>query len=129
MDNNNKQNDEMYTFRYKKPGASNKKENHPRLVVDEVENNYVNMVLTHGDTRPDKNGKITNKRYMPLNQNPNPRDGRKAYLKKQLQYDKKGRFTKPIKNYTLSDEDKEKVENYKNKRIDKIKEKIRNQDK
>lgn len=118
----NKKDDKIYKFYYNRKLIGNEKKPHPRFIVDEYSDEYINMVLSHGD----KNNTNNNKNYISLEKNPNPHDSRKAYMKKQLRYDKKTTFYKKAKGYKMSDEDIEKVERYTQPRLGNVKRKIDN---
>lgn len=104
----------LFKFRrYKKPeGKIGAKAKHPKLIVEEIDNEYSFMGLT----KSEKSGHHKN---IALEKNPKKGDKRKAYLRKELRHDKTSNFGDILENYNLSEVDKEKVIEY----IKKIKKK------
>ena len=72
-----------------------------------------------GLTESAKSGKHSN---IPLNNNPKTdkitkkRDTRPAYIRKELRKDKKNNFSNVLTNYNLTKTDKEKIDNFLNKK-------------
>ena len=82
----------LFTIRKKK------KENHPKVIINADKTSFGAVDLTHAIS----DGKRSN---LPLKNNPNPNDKRKAYVKKRIIRDFKFRFSKAFKNYQLSNDD------------------------
>ena len=90
----------LFTFRrYKKDeGNSTKKSKHPKLIVDEENNEFGFMGITHKRKRGNHNN-------IPLNHNPNSTDPEDSYVRLELRYDKKKNFSEPINEYVLHESD------------------------
>lgn len=97
----------LFKFRrYKKvEGGKNKKAKHPKLIVDEAEENFGFMGLT-------ESAKRGHHKNIELSKNPQKGNTDKAYLRKEIRYEKKDKFSEALKNYNLSAEDKQKVLEY-----------------
>lgn len=89
----------LFTIRKKK------KERHPQVIVGATKTSFDSVGITHSPV----SGKRNN---IPLKNNPNKNDKRKAYLKKQIVREFKYRFSKAFKNYNLSNEDIEELIKY-----------------
>ena len=105
---NNKPFKSYLTFRKKK------NDRHPHLIVDADKNRFNSMKLTHSSKQSHENN-------FSLNENPNPKDVRHAYLRKDLIYDYKFNYHKKIKNYKLPSSDYTRVDNYLKSKKNKIK--------
>ncbi len=82
----------LFTIRKKR------KERHPQVIVGASRTTFDSIGLTHSK----KDRRAFN---IPLKQNPNTNDNRKAYVKKRIIRDFKFKFSKAFKNHKLSDED------------------------
>ena len=91
----------LFKFRrYKKEeGGKQKKAKHPKLIVDEEQDNYGFMGLTEAPKRG-------HHKNIELNKNPQKGKSNKAYLRDELRYDSKRNFSKVLEEYNLSEEDK-----------------------
>ena len=101
----------MYEFRKYKIKQGNKKVRHPKLIVDEYEDEYGFLGLTSRKCK----GKDHNN--FPLIFNPKfGNDGKRlktnSYLRRKVEYDKKTNFTGILMDYTLSEIDKMRVNEY-----------------
>ena len=101
-------NKNIYHFRRYKKKEGSKNVRHPKLIVDEKENEYGYMGLTSSK----KSGKHYN---IPLSTNPQKGKKDKAYIRKSIDYDLKSKFSKLLDDYNLSDEDKKYIIDYVNK--------------
>ena len=95
----------LYEFRrYKKvEGGKVKSAKHPKLIVDESKNEFGFMGLTESKKRGHHNN-------IELTKNPEKGNNEKAYIRKELRYDDKNNFSKPLADYRLSDKDKPKIQ-------------------
>ena len=110
---------EILSFHRFKVRQGQKREKHPKLIVDYVNGFYGHMGLTEEP----KKGK--NHRNFPLNENPEhriygqnkrKRKIKKSYLRRKIEYDLDDKFEQNrLKDYCLSDEDKIRVLDYVNK--------------
>lgn len=93
----------LFTFRkYKKiEGGKTKKGKHPKLIVDENENNFGFMGLTEAEKRG-------HHKNIKLSKNPQKGNCNNAFLRKELRYDSKDSFYKKLDDYNLSSQDKKK---------------------
>lgn len=82
-----------------------KKAKHPYVIVGADKTSFSAMSITHKRRDNHRNN-------FPLNSNPNPKDKRKAYLKKQLILDFKFKFSKAFNNYKITNEDAERILKY-----------------
>ncbi|MCQ2966859.1 MAG: hypothetical protein MJ250_09035 [Alphaproteobacteria bacterium] len=111
----------MFEFRKYYVAQGKKKIKHPKLIVDEDENEFGFMGLTHSK----KKGK--NHNNFPLLDNPqldeygnhlvskNPYELNEVtgnYLRRKVEYDIKENFGDVLSNYSLSDIDKERVKEF-----------------
>lgn len=96
----------LFKFRrYKKyEGPSNNKQQHPKLIVEETEDEYGFMGLTESP----RHGKTKN---LPI-KNPQKGNKRKAHIRKEVRYDNKDNFYEILKNYKLSRKDKKAIIQY-----------------
>ena len=95
-------------FRYNNQTA------HPNYIFEESGNRYRALGLTH-------NSSTFGRANMPLDQNPDPKDSQKAYVRNGIISDKKSNFSKKtISTYAFGADDfpnvKAKVRNYKKRR-------------
>ncbi len=90
---------ELFTFHRYKKKEGDLQVRHPKLIVDEENNNWGYMGLTEQK----KKGK--NHYNIPLSKNPKKGDTRPAYLRKQINYADKKKFEKRLSNYKLSQKD------------------------
>ena len=97
----------LFKFRrYKKvEGGKKKKARHPKLIVDETNDEFGFMGLTESSKR----GRHKN---IPLSKNPKEGDKRPAFIRKELRYDKKSAFKETLKDYKLSENDISKIMKY-----------------
>lgn len=103
----------LFNFRRYKKKEGDSKKRHPKLIVDENKTSYGYMGLTESKLRGKHHYNI------PLTYNPKIGDKRKAYLRKQIDYDVKRNFGEVLKDYKLSKKDKDFIVNYVNKRLKK----------
>lgn len=100
----------LYVFRKyrKKEGKKNVK--HPKLIVDEYDNEYGYMGLTSSKY------KGRGHKNIPLTINPQFLNGsrlkEKSYLRRKVEYDNKKNFGNIIEDYIISEEDKEHIKPY-----------------
>ena len=105
----------LFRFRkYKKvEGSKHKRAKHPKLIVEEDDNNFRFMGLTEAPKRG-------NHKYIPLSTNPKKGDKRQAYLRDELRCDSKNKFEEILNDYSLSEKDLIKIikflEKYKKKK-------------
>ncbi len=99
-----KKKNKLFTFRRYKKKESGKR--HPKLIVDEFQNDYGYMGLTESQ----KKGK--HHYNIPLSNNPKKNDKRPAYLRKDVRYDKKDNFGAILEDYNLSEKDKKYIIEY-----------------
>ncbi len=94
----------LFTFqKYKKvEGGTKKRAKHPKLIVEEKENEYGYMGLTESE----KHGHHSN---IPLDENPQKGRKDKAYIHTDLRHAPIDDFSGPLENYKLSSKDKKKV--------------------
>ncbi len=95
----------------------NRRNNHPSYEISSNEKKWQNITLTHNP--------VPNETYIPLDKNPDPKDKRKAYLRKYVANDPIRTRGKILDDYRLSDSDKKKVnqflrEHEENKRVDEL---------
>ena len=97
----------LFKFRkYKKvEGGKKKKGKHPKLIVDETNEEFGFMGLTESPKRG-------NHKNIPLSKNPKKGDKRPAYIRNELRYDKKSAFQEILKDYELSNKDIDKIIKY-----------------
>lgn len=98
----------IYNFRRYKKKEGEKNVRHPKLIVDENDNEYGYMGLTSSK----KNGKHYN---IPLVHNPQKGKKNKSYVRKSINYDLKNKFSKILDDFNLSEEDKRFIIDYVNK--------------
>lgn len=93
----------LFTFqKYQKiEGGLKKRAKHPKLIVDEENEQYGYMGLTESE----KQGHHAN---IPLTKNPKKGDKRPAYLRREIRYDTKDNFVE-VEDYHLSNKDKQTV--------------------
>lgn len=89
---------------------SKKSNGHPAYVFGEKGDSYIYIGLTHSP----KTYKVKNYK---LSRNPNPKDSKDSYVRPFATLDKKSKFSKPKKTWSLSKKDK--------KLMNKIKKKIK----
>ena len=100
MKNKNKS---MYSIRNKK------KAKHPFVIVGYDKTKFKAMGLTHSKRSGHRNN-------LKLNKNPNHKEDKDAYLKRQIINDFKFNFSKAFKNYELSNSDIDLIIEYLNKK-------------
>lgn len=102
-----KKNSSVFSFkRYKKTeGGQIKKGKHPKLIVDEVLDEYGFMGLTESPKRG-------NHKNIELSKNPQKGKISKSYIRDELRYDNKKNFGEILSDYNLTDEDKIKILKY-----------------
>lgn len=92
-----------------KPGFrqnnSSKSKGHPTYVYGESGTEYKYLGITHS-------AKSGHKKNYELLKNPNPKDPRKAYVRKQAQKDKKSFFGRLLKGWRFSEKDYENTKKY-----------------
>ena len=86
----------------------NKKTKHPSIEIDFDKDNKIwkNLEVTHKPS--------SNQRYIELDVNPNPFDTDKSYVRRYVRKDSLGIRGYQYKNFSLSDSDKIKIDNYLN---------------
>jgi len=100
----------LYVFRKyrKKEGKKNVK--HPKLIVDEYDNEYGYMGLTSSRNKGKRHKNIK------LSSNPQFKDGARleesSYLRRKIEYDTKKNFEDISSTYILSERDKAKIKPY-----------------
>ena len=82
----------LFTIRKKK------KDKHPHLIVGANRTMFQSMGITHSKKHSYRNN-------IELKSNVNPNDNSKSYLRKEIITDYKFKYSKPFKNYRLSEED------------------------
>lgn len=102
-----KKNNDLFKFRrYKKEeGGKVKKAKHPKLIVESNSDEFGFMGLTESSKRGHhKNIELTK----------NPQKGKKgkSYLRDEIRYDKKRNFGDVLKDYNLTEEDKQNILKY-----------------
>lgn len=102
-------------FRSRRNKVNNKIIYHPNYIVGESETEFYSFGLTHSKKLNKKHNN-----YM-LKLNPNKKDDKPSYLRKNLVYDKKKNYSKiKLNNYHMSNEDNNYIdfllEKYKKKR-------------
>ena len=104
----------LFTFRkYKKvEGGKVKKGKHPKLIVDENKSEFGFMGLTESPKRG-------HHKNIELSKNPEKGNTKPAFLRKELRYDSKENFYEILKDYNLTEKDKQAVLKF----LDKIKKK------
>ena len=105
--NNGSANKNLFSFRkYKKvEGGKNKKGKHPKLIVDENKTQFGFMGLTESRKRG-------HHKNIELSKNPEKGNFNPAYIRKELRYDDKENFYERLKNYNLSEKDKQLILKY-----------------
>ena len=98
----------LYYFRRYKKFEGDKSVRHPKLIVDEKNDEYGYMGLTSSK----KSGGHYN---IPLKINPQKNAKNKSYLRKNIDYDKKNKFGEILNKYNLSEEDKKYIIDYVNR--------------
>lgn len=88
---------------FRKGFRKNKRIKHPTYIFDERGNMYQYIGITHSE----KVGDIQN---IPLKKNPNPNDNRKAYIRPFVEEDKPKNFSRSMKDWKFSSEDKKTVQ-------------------
>lgn len=103
----------LFKFRKYKKKQGNKKVKHPKLIVDEYDNEFGYMGLTSSKS------KGRGHKNLQLNDNPQLVNGKrlekKSYLRRKIEYDDKNMFYEESKDYALSDADKKRLIPYVNK--------------
>ena len=99
----------LFVFRIYKKKEGDKKVRHPKLIVDENNEEYGFMGLTSSKY---KGRGHTN---FELLINPNSKMAGKSYLRKKIEYDNKDFFGEILKDYSLSKKDIERLIPYINK--------------
>ena len=101
----------LFVFRkYKKiEGGKIKRAKHPKLIVDEENDNYGFMGLTESPKRG-------HHKNIKLSKNPQVGNTSDSYLRDELRYDLKENFSDILEDYNLSEEDKIAVLEYIKKR-------------
>ena len=99
----------LFNFRRYNKKQGDSKKRHPKLIVDENSKNYGYMGLTEKSKRGKHHSNIPIK-------NPKKGDTRPAYIRKQIEYDKKDNFGDVLKDYHLSDKDRKYLIDFVNKR-------------
>lgn len=94
---------QLFKFRrYKKfEGPPDNRQQHPKLIVEETDDEYGFM----GITESKKHGHANN---LPI-ENPQKGNTRESYIRKEVRYDSKDNFFEILKNYKLTREDKKKI--------------------
>lgn len=100
-------NNNLFTFRkYKKvEGGKTKKGKHPKLIVDENKTQFGFMGLTESSKRG-------HHKNIELSKNPEKGNQSPAFIRKELRYDSKDNFNEILKNYNLTEKDKQIILNY-----------------
>lgn len=104
---------DLFKFRKYKKKQGKKKVKHPKLIVDDYDNEYGFMGLTSSKYKGRGHKNIV------LNDNPqfidNRRKSEKSYLRRKVEYDKKKNFGNIVNDYSLSEFDKKRLVVYVNK--------------
>ena len=107
----------MFEFRRYKNKQGNKQVKHPKLIVDETDNEYGFMGLTSSRYKGRGHKNIT------LIDNPQFIKGKRlshvSYLRRKIEYDKKENFEEPLSNYSLSKIDKMFIKDYVSRKLKK----------
>ena len=101
----------LYVFRRYKKKEGKKNVKHPKLIVDEYDNEYGYMGLTSSKNKGKKHINF------PLVNNPQfdksgNRINKKSYLRRKVEYDKKDNFGNLLADYSLSDIDKTRIQTF-----------------
>lgn len=96
-------NSKKWHFRNNEKRRNKKNKKHPSLVVGETKNEYANFGLTHSKMRG-------HHKNLELKKNPKKDDKKTAYLRDDLQLNKKSDMKEKLNNYKLSSKDKTQVE-------------------
>lgn len=87
---------------FKKGFRKNKRIKHPTYLIDENGRMYQYIGITHSSKTGDS-------KNIPLKQNPNPKDNRRAYIRPVVDEDKPENFSRRMKDWRFSVEDRETV--------------------
>ena len=96
----------LFVFRKYKKSQGKKCVKHPKLIVDENDNEYGFMGLTSAK----KKGRGHNN--IPLLFNPQKGNIKTSYLRRKIEYDDKKYFGEVLINYCLSKIDEERIKSY-----------------
>lgn len=104
-------NSSLFTFRRykKKEGGDIKKAKHPKLIIDETKTDLGFMGLTESPKRG-------HHKNIELKQNPQKGKTGKAFIREEVRYDKKRNFSEVLEDYKLSEEDKQEIIKFLNKK-------------
>ena len=91
-----------FRWHKKKYSTNSGLKNHPALIVGSNDNEYAYNSLTHSS-------KSSNRKNRLLSKNPNSKDNRKVYLRKEVRSDSKGNFRKVIKHMKLDPKDEREI--------------------
>lgn len=90
---------------FKKHFRKYRKSNHPSLIVGDDGREYDFIGLTHS---PRSGGRKCHE----LSRNPDPKDVRKSYLRRELRSDSHRSFKKPLSGWRLASEDEAYVDSF-----------------
>lgn len=102
---------DLFKFRKYKKKQGKKKVKHPKLIVDDYKNEFGFMGLTSSKNKGKRhnNFKLIDNPHFDEN---GKRFKEKSYLRRKIEYDSKDNFGNVMKNYSLSDTDKKRVESF-----------------
>ena len=88
---------------FRKGFRKNKRIRHPTYVVGEIDEKYEYLGITHSES-------YEGIRNVPLERNPDPEDGERAYLRPIVEKDHPKNFGRSLKGWNFSKSDKKKVD-------------------